>query len=190
MSNDNKSITNLGFLSLHETAAKDGYLGSILITDNRGVPLEFRCTLPVKPTAAQKPLYGNTLIPHIGINLCGIPLIKSIQNSPSLIVVQKDFLLDVRSKINCAVAYVRRAGETIDVSSSDDSKANTKRERIDSSTGKFQPIVLTTHPEFEEDKSYAKEIIENVFVHLDPLEPFDRMKKAIGLLSKQDKKFE
>lgn len=72
---ENNSL--IGFLSLIETEAKDGYLGALLVTDARGIPQEFRCTHPVKPTTVQKSLYGDTLLPHIGINLCGIPLIKA-----------------------------------------------------------------------------------------------------------------
>ncbi len=70
----------LGFLALYETLSHDGYLGAILITDIQGIPQEFRCTHPVKPTIIPKPLYGNTLEPYIGVNLSGIPLIQSIQN--------------------------------------------------------------------------------------------------------------
>ena len=66
----------IGFLALYETSPRDGYLGAILITDLQGVPQEFRCTHPVKPTALQKPLYGNTLEPYIAVDLCGIPLIQ------------------------------------------------------------------------------------------------------------------
>ena len=80
--------TLLGFLALHQTSSKDGYLGAILITDLHGIPQEFRCTHLVKPTIIQKPLYGNTLQPYIAVNLRGIPLIESIQKKPSLIVVR------------------------------------------------------------------------------------------------------
>ncbi len=44
----------LGFLSLYETTSHDGYIGSLLITDPHGIPQEFRCTHPIKPTAIQK----------------------------------------------------------------------------------------------------------------------------------------
>src|SRR3990172_10201066 len=87
----------LGFLALYETSTQDGYIGAIFITDLQGIPQEFRCTHPVKPTTIQKPLYGDTLEPYIGVKLCGIPLVESIQNQPALIIVEKEFLLDVRS---------------------------------------------------------------------------------------------
>lgn len=62
----------LGFLSIEESEEKDRYIGCLLITDLNGVPQEFRCTHPVKPTSMQKPLYGKSLVPYIGIELCGV----------------------------------------------------------------------------------------------------------------------
>jgi len=180
----------LGFLGLHATLTHDGYLGAILVTDLQGIPQEFRCTHPVKPTAIQKPLYGDTLEPYIGINLCGIPLIESIKNKPSLIMVHKESLLGVRIASPCPVIFVRRAGEAIDIKPSDSSETTLRRERIDCPTGRFQPIILAPHPDFNDDITSARETLERIFSRLDPLEPFERMAKAIEVLAKQDKRFQ
>ncbi|MCJ7459045.1 MAG: hypothetical protein MUP17_08650 [candidate division Zixibacteria bacterium] len=180
----------IGFLALHETSIRDGYLGAILITDLQGIPQEFRCTHPVKPTTIQKPLYGDTLEPYIGVNLCGIPLIQSIQNKPSLIIIHKEFLLDVRKASSCPVIFIRRAGEAIDFKPANNSEVILKRERVDSSTGKFQPVVFTPHPDFDDDITSTREIFEKILNYLDPLEPFERMAKAIEVLGKQDKRFQ
>jgi|SRR3990170_6188950 len=186
--NENKSCL-LGFLSLFKTLSKDGHLGAVLVTDSQGIPQEFRCTHPVKPTTIQKPLYGDMLEPYIGVNLCGVPLFKSVQNIPSLIIVDKEFLLDVRKAISCPVIFIRRAGEAIDLKSTTGVESNFKRERVDCATGRFQPVVFTPHPDFNDDITVAREILEKVFTYLDPLEPFERMLKAIELLGK-DKKFQ
>jgi len=180
----------LGFLTLQETLNKDGYIGSIMITDIRGVPQEFRCTHPVKPTVIQKPLYGDTLEPYIGVNLCGIPLIRSVDIKPSLIVVNKEFLLDVRTTNSPPIVLVRRAGEVIEINTSDTTESKLKRERLDSLTGRFQPIVFTSHPDFANDMEIARHIFEETFSYFDPIEPFDRISKAMGILAKQDSKFQ
>ncbi|MEW6410103.1 MAG: hypothetical protein AB1488_08360 [Nitrospirota bacterium] len=189
LNKDERSIL-LVFLALYETSSHDGYLGAILITDLHGIPQEFRCTHPVKPTTIQKPLYGDTLQPYIGVNLCGIPLIESIQNNPSLIVVREEFLLDVRTASPCPVILIRRAGEVIDIETSDRPETVLKRERIDCSTGRFQPIVFSPHPDFDDDRTSAMETLEKIFNYLDPLEPFERMAKAIEVLGKQEKRFQ
>lgn len=180
----------LGFLTLKETINHDGYLGAILITDLQGIPQEFRCTLPVKPTNIQKPLYGDTLKPYIGVSLCGVPLIKTVQNKPDLVIVSEEFLLDVRKESTYPVIFIRRAGEVIDVKMPDSSETTVKRERINCSAGRFQPIVFESHPSFNDDMAIAREILDKIFSYLDPTEPFDRISKAIEILGKQDNKFQ
>jgi hypothetical protein len=190
--NSNREEKNilLGFLALYETAAHDGYLGAMLVTDSQGVPQEFRCTHTVKPTLIQRPLYGDTLESYIGVNLCGIPLIGSIQNKPTLIVVHKEFLLGVRKTSPCPVVFVRRAGEAIDIKTSDRPQVKLRRERIDSPTGRVQPVVLIPHHDFDDDITSARKLFEGIMNYLDPIEPFERMAKAIEVLGKQDKRFQ
>lgn len=187
--NRNNQNLLLGFLSLYETLSHDGYIGAVLVTNLQGIPQEFRCTHPVKPTTIQKPLYGEALEPYIGVKLCGIPLLRTIQNSPSLVILPKEYLLEVRKAISYPVVYVRRTGEAIDLNVPY-GHTTLKRERVDCPNGKFQPIVLTPHPNFDDDVKVAREILEDIFNYLDPLEPFERMAKAIEVLSRQDKRFQ
>ncbi len=42
----------IGFLTVEPTADNTGLIGAVLITDERGYPLEFRCTTPVRPHRA------------------------------------------------------------------------------------------------------------------------------------------
>ena len=188
--NQEKPNLLLGFLSLCETSNHDGYLGAILVTDLQGVPQEFRCTHPVKPTTIQRPLYGDALESYIGVHLCGIPLLESIQNKPSLVAVHKEFLLGVRTKSSCPVVFIRRAGEAFDIKTSGVSEIKSKKERIDCPTGRFQPVVITSHYKYNDDTNSARGILENIFNYLDPIEPFERMAKAIEVLGKQDKRFQ
>jgi hypothetical protein len=154
---------SIGFVAFYETTAHDGYLAAILITDYQGVPKEFRCTHPVKPTALQKPLYGDTLEPYIGVELCGIPLIHSLQNKPSVVIVQKEFLLGIRKGCPCPVIFIRQAGEAMEITTGDRSESSQKRERVECSTGKFQPILLVVHPEFEDDSIKVRDAVQKVF---------------------------
>ena len=52
-------------------------------------------------------------------------------------------------------------------------------ETIDCPTGKYQPIVVSTHPDFGDDLKSIKEVLAKMLVYLDPIEPFERMEKAI-----------
>lgn len=186
MIDDDQKSYLLGFLSLYEMPSRDGYIGSVLVTDIQSLPLEFKCTHPIKPNIVQKTLYGNILEKYIGIKLCGIPLLKSLQNSPSLIIVNRDFLLDIRKEINYPVTYIRREE---DIVLAKDEGPTLKREKINVPNGRFESIIITYHPAFEDEIS-ARDIIENILYSFDPLEPFDRMNKVIEVLRKEDKRFQ
>ena len=189
--NDNaaKKNTVLGFLDFLQTPNKDGFLSALLLTDYQGIPQEFRCTRPVKPTAIQTPLYGDKLKPHIAVNLCGIPLVQSLKNEPTLILVQERSLLEIRPSTKCPVVYTCRAGEVIEIEPTEEAEGGAGGEWMESPTAKFQPIVWQTHPDYDEDKGIATEILREISEHLDPLEPFDRICTAIGVIGKQDERF-
>lgn len=179
----------LGFVSLYPTMAEDGYMGAVLITDLKGIPQEFWCTHPVKPNTIQKPLYGDTLIPFIGVKLCAQPLLQSVRQKPSLIIVNKDYLLDVRTRDSVPVVYVRRAGDLLEVKTNDEGVSR-ERVRLDSTSGKFQPVMLVSNPDYGDDVRIAKGLLDEAFVYLDPLEPFERVATALQVLSKQDSRFQ
>ncbi len=181
----------IGFLSLYETISKDGYLGAILITDMYGIPQEFRCTHPVKPTMIQKPLYGDKLEPYIGISLCGVPLIQSLQNKPAVMIVQKEYLLEVRKDIDIPVIFIRKAGEAIDIKYNETiDNSSVRRERMDSPTGSFQPLIISTFYGFQDDVTEIRAVIEEAFKNFDLIEPFERIEKSIEVLSKQHNRFQ
>lgn len=180
----------IGYLSLLKTLTGDGYLGAILVTDGLGTPLEFRCTHSVKPTAIQKPLYGNALEPYVGVRLCGVPLIQALENKPKLVVVQEGYLLGVRPEIECPAIHVRLAGEAIEVTTAGSESKAPRSQRIDSPSGRFQPVVLAVNEHFPDDLAAASQIAGEVFLNVDILEPFARVAKAIEVLAKQDPKFQ
>jgi hypothetical protein len=179
----------LGFLGLYPTTSQDGFLGALLVTDAQGLPQEFRCTHPIKPTAVQKPLYGDTLEPHIGVNLCGTRLLESAQKKPSLIIVNREYLTGIRTAAHCPVVFVQKAGEAIEVRMGGSGQPSPGRMRIESPGGRFQPIVIVPHPQHKKDADTAGEMLEKVLVYLDPTEPFERMRQAIDMLVKADSRF-
>ena len=74
-----KEVT-LAYFTVRRTQDQEGYIGAILVIDNHGIPKEFRCTHPIRPTVVQKALYGNNLESQISFELCGKPLIGELTN--------------------------------------------------------------------------------------------------------------
>ncbi len=63
----------IGFLSVRRHA-DHGYFGGFLIVNRLARPLEFHCTLPVKPSRAQAVLYGPTIDDFV----CGEQIAKAL----------------------------------------------------------------------------------------------------------------
>jgi hypothetical protein len=178
-----------GFLTLNRNENENSYLGALLVVDVMSRPIEFRVTFPVKPTAIQRPLYGDVLEPYIGVELCGRQLIESVDHKLDLVVVNQEFLLEIRKDINCPVIYAQHAGEVIEISSIESIKPPGKKTQINSTSGRFQPIIISSSPREPEDSISAKEMIERLFEDTDLLEPFERIENALEVLVSQDERF-
>jgi len=181
---NNGSLGNFAFLYFGETEKRDGYMAAVLVTDDKGVPLEFRCTRPVKPNAFQRPLFGQSLEPHIGVRLCGEPLLKALKKAPTVVFVNKPYMVDLRRDFDGAVLFVRSVGEAVEVIPGQ----NVATEHLKYEATKFKPIVCEWHAAFPNDKPIATAVLSHCEKYLDPLEPFVRITQAISAL-KSDARF-
>ena len=166
--NEHTNSHSIGFLSLYELPNPTEYIASVLITDHVGIPLEFKLTQSISPNNIQRALYGAVLEPYVGVQLCGIPLLRSIQVPPALVVVDKEYLLEVRVASDTPLVFVQPIGQQIHISSSTE----------DTNSRGVQPIDIRPHPRYLNDKSYAQRLIQSSFDRLDLVEPFSRMALA------------
>lgn len=177
----------LGFLSIEESQEDDMYIGCLLITDLYGVPQEFRCTHPVKPTPMQKPLYGKSLVPHIGIELCGVPLLSAVEHKISCLFVNSDYLTELRHHTDIPLLFVKRSGETLETKQ--DGEHKKEKRKIESNTGKFQPVSTLANEQYKDDYEKIMDILGDSLNNLDIIEPFNRIEKTVEVLTAQDDRF-
>lgn len=176
---DKKPALLLAFLDLLKQKSIDKYIGAILVVNIDGIPQEFRCTDPIKPSKIQEPLYGNKLEQFIGAELCGIPLVNSLKNIPGIIIVQKKFLLKIREKIDIPLVLIEVAdSDNINIKEQSDEK-----EKIIFESNRFSEIKITTSENFKGDQQSASLIINSFSKIFHPLEPFERIEKAIEVIS-------
>jgi hypothetical protein len=175
-----KRIAFLGYTEFDNGAS---YRGAILITDDWGKPLEFRCTAPVKPNAVQRTLYGQTLLPHVLVELIGAPLLQAVQERPEIIVVQESLFFDVRHKTETPVVRLRRQGTDVKLSGEDGEKV--KPVVMASESGKFDPIIVEAHWQFTGDLDYSREKLHELFGRWDLVEPFERLTKGLEYVHQQ-----
>ena len=176
----------IGFFSLYDTDTADSYVGALLVTDQNGIPLEFKCTHSVKPTLIQKTLYGEKLKPYIAITLCGIPLLNNISNKPDILFISTPFILGLRPEIEIPTLLIRRTGETLNLQTEDD---ETEKQKIENESGQYNAIILQTHPDNKEESKLLIGTVNQLFNNFDLIEPFERMKKSIEILGKNDTNF-
>jgi hypothetical protein len=90
--------THLLFVASQRFESGKAIRGAFLLTDCDTKPLEFRCTNPIRPTSLQTVLYGQMLDSHLMLELIGLPLVNSLKQSPTLILVQEPGLLGLRNR--------------------------------------------------------------------------------------------
>lgn len=180
----------IGFFGLLKTADGKGYIGAFLVTDVHGKPEEFRVTYPTKPTVVQRHLYGAALEPHIGVSLAALPLYQELKtrHDIGLIVVSSPIYLELASSLACPVVALERVGEQLRALTADTSTPSAK---IVSRVGSFAPMSPTFPPRYSEERCREiSALIQSYFDTLDLLEPFDRIKLAVGSLMSTDPKFQ
>jgi hypothetical protein len=179
----------IGFYRLLVDAERKRLIGALLVTDELGKPEEFRVTYPVRPSVIQRQLYGDSLLTHVGVELCGEPLYAALRKKPPILLVSHMELLALASSIPGSVAHVEKVGATLALS-----EANTvmraRQEQVHSSSGRFEPIRVTYPVSYaSEQQENAKQLIIDFFGGIDLLEPFHRIEVAIQVLQEHDEKF-
>ena len=85
MGSNSKTLLALGFITVRHHV-EHGYFGGYLVLNQLGRPLEFHCTLPVKPSRAQSLLYGHTLDDFICGEQVAKALVTKAKLKPSLLL--------------------------------------------------------------------------------------------------------
>lgn len=176
----------LGFLALRETKAGIRY--GLLITDASGVPKEFRATEPpVRPTKVQRILYGASLCREIA-RIAGGPIIRAVEHAPTWIFAERAELLSLGTPA-VPVIWIKAYGEELEARpTSEEAGEMSNQHVLRVNGGAYRFVTVRFDPSMPEDEQQRlREQIENVVVSgaLDPLEPFDRIQRALDVLDQQ-----
>ena len=191
----NQSDISVAFFVVRRTADGEGYISGALAIDDRGVPKEFRCTHPIRPSAAQRALYGGNLDSHINLELCGKPLVDALTVNPIAMLVETPSLLPLRELVTLPVLHVERLDEVLRAETSETNDtfgtrvAGKEERRLESEVSEFQPLAVDCHRGFEGDFDQTREALEKIFERVDLLEPFERITTALQVLAERDEKF-
>ena len=174
----------IAFLGYMEFDGGACYRGAILVADEWGKPLEFRCTAPVKPTAVQRTLYGSTLMPHVLVELIGKPLMNSLNEELAAVLVSEQMFLDLRHQVNVPVVRVRRQGTDVKITSETDGQTN-QTMVMDCESARFEPVIIEAHWKFPDDTNASAGVLKELFGRWDIVEPFERLLKGLEYVHKE-----
>ena len=142
---------------------RHGFVGGSLILNQRGRPIEFHCTTPVKPNRAQEILYGPTLRPHVIGEQIAAALYNKIKSPPQWVLSSNPEAMLLREQIDVPLVVIAKQppenGCPLDVMMDDES--------------------AWVHQDFESDLPQAREIWQKMSSWIDLCEPFERIREAI-----------
>jgi hypothetical protein len=146
--------------------------GAILVTDKDTKPVEFRVTGPVSPTNFQRTLYGDVLQEYILVEIIGIPLLNNLSEKPNILIVRDPLFFGISRLVNDLrlIRLFKEEEAQIDKKS--------KYEQLSSLGGKYEPLMVETSKEYEEELSDIRQQLSEVFKYRNLLEPFERVELA------------
>lgn len=90
---------------------RTGWTGGLLLLNGGGRPLEFQCTLPVRPSRAHEILFGSTLRDHLIGEVIGPLLIKKCRAPISLLCCDQPEALQLAADSGFPIGLVVEAAE-------------------------------------------------------------------------------
>ena len=88
------------------TEADGTYLGGVMVTDEHGLPVDFRYTDPITPTRLQRALYGGVLDRYLRTEVVMRTLLAALSERPSLLVVDDHRLLEEAGDGACPMVFL------------------------------------------------------------------------------------
>ena len=148
---------------------RTGWTGGLLILSAGGRPLEFQCTLPVRPTRAHEILYGPTLRGHLVAEVIGPLLLKKARTPIAMLCIDQPEAMSLDTLANFPVALVDEAAEPNEGPISAETIAESESVEF-CETRLWVPV---------EQSALVTELVD-WFVDLpDAVEPFSRIRDAI-----------
>jgi len=83
----------IGYLYISPFSNEGIYTGAVMITDFRGIPVDFNYVEPIKPTRLERVLYGNALEAYLREELILQNLVKSVTKKPEVLICQDSSLV-------------------------------------------------------------------------------------------------
>lgn len=166
------------YLVVH--ADDDGtYVGGLMLTDESGLPVDFRYTDPITPTRLQRALYGGALDRYLRADVVAATLLKAASEPPTVLLVEDESLLDAVDA-ECPVAVIGPS-RVPPLGAAGTTRTDTPGEVLVQVTDGANPVRISVA-----DPARTPEVAAALVAlgaRMDPLEPADRVRAALELIA-------
>jgi hypothetical protein len=159
------------------------YAGGLMVTDESGLPLDFRYTDPITPTRLQRALYGGALDRYLKADVVAQTLLRALEQRPTLLLVEDEQLLEAVGA-DCPVAMASATRQPA-LGAAGAVRADPQgRLLVQVADGEGPLRVL---PADEGTGEGVAAVLVELGRRMDPLEPAERVRAALGLIAAGDR---
>ncbi len=148
---------------------RTGWTGGLLLLNGGGRPLEFQCTLPVRPSRAHTILFGPTLRDHLIGDVIGPLLVEKCRTPISMLCCDQPEAFRMTQLVSFPIVLVDEAAEDQEGPIADDSMSGSVSALLAGSLIRF-PV---------EHADAVHQLAAKLRDFPDAVEPFERIREAI-----------
>lgn len=170
----------IAFVGFCDSDAGDDLRGTAMVTTDRGFPLEFYVSTPIRPSAVQKALYGSSLEPYMTAELLGVRLVNDLKADVKLVLVNRLGGLDIDT--DTPVMFVAHADSYVQQNNPGQEYRRLEGQGADLPS---LSVVGGSADMIQTNVDYLAETMR----YFDPVGAFDRMRTALNVLAESDERY-
>ncbi len=159
----------------------DQFIGGIMITDHRAIPVEFKYTEPIKPTKIHKIIFGKVLEKYINEEVIRKNLLKDIKSQVSLFFVTDPKLLEAETMGNSPLIALQNTSFPKLENAGEIQRVKEKEILVQPMTSKTPLKLLFATAEVDIQEK-ALNLVKALIQKTDIFEPFTRVETALRSL--------
>lgn len=172
-------MKKIGYFKIY--GESDEYAGGIMIADERGIPIEFKYTEPVKPTKVQKVLYGDVLDKYLREEVIMSNLVGKVENHPDIYIIDDVENIYLKNIVKEEVVIVKKT-QINPLKEVGTYKFVKENEAIVQVIEGQKPLRVIIE---EENKEIALDNFMEISKNIEDItEPLERIKEALKLICK------
>ena len=163
---------------LAEETANESWSGGLLITDDCGLPIDFRYVEPIRPGKLQRLIYGHALKRYLMLDAIALTLLKAASPRVEWVFTGDDLLLELEGKIS---------GRFVSISNGEKEPMNSVGEWRTNHTGSIflqvspsgPPVTLSFNADDDQSTNEIASQLAGLTEKFDFVEPLSRVSTAL-----------